>query len=121
MLDKSENLPLGVNLNKPQEKGEIISCIEPVPESADHKNPQLWNSSAFEGRSLVNTFSQPLLNGNVPMGYFVSNVFVSFDHYWTACVDKSKLMPIVGDAACMYTGNTQFPSKVVLESDECDT
>ena len=120
MFYKSKDLTLSINLNKPKEKWEIISCIKSVPKSTDHEDPQLWNPSTFERRSLVNTFSQPLLNCNVPMWNLVSDVFVTLNNDRTTCIDQFELFSIKTHTTCMYTCNTKFPTKVIFESYECD-
>lgn len=67
MFNESEDFSLGVDLYEPEKEGEVVSCIEAMPEGTDHEYPELRDSSTFEGGSLVYTFPEPLLDSNVPM------------------------------------------------------
>ena len=120
MFDKSENFSLSIYLNKPKEKWDIIPCIESMPKCADHENPKLGHSSSSERRSLINAFSKPLLNSDVPMGNFISDVFIAFNNNWTACIDQFEFFTIITDTTCMDASNTQFPSKVIFEPNKSD-
>ncbi len=121
MLYKFEDLALCVNLHKPKEEWDVISCIESVPESTDHEDPKLGYASASEGWSLVYAFSEPLLDCNVPVGDFISDVFVRFDDHGTASVDELELLPVITDSTGMNACNTQLPAKVIFEANESDT
>jgi hypothetical protein len=121
MANKPENLSLSINLKEPKEKGKIIACIKSMPKCTHHEYPQLGDSSSVKRRSLVNTFSEPLLYCNIPMGNLVPDMFISFDHNRTAGVDKFEFISIVRNPAGMDARNTEFPSEVILEPNKGDT
>lgn len=106
MPDKSEDLSLGVDLDKPEEESEIVTSVEAMPESANHKDPELGEPTAFERRSLIDAFPEPLLDCDVPVGNFIPDVFIGFDHYRTACVDQFELLSVVGYPTRVNTCNT---------------
>jgi len=92
-----------------------------MPKSTNHEYPQLRNSSTFERGALINTFSQPLLNCNIPMWNFASNVFICLSNHWTASINKFKFLTIEWYSTCMDRCYTEFPSKVIFKSNQCDT
>ena len=120
MLHESEDFALSVHLGEPEEEGEVVSTVESVPEGADHEDPELGEAATLEGGSLVNAFSEPFLNGYVPMRDLIADVFVGFDDHGAAGVDELELFPVEGNSAGVHRGDTQLPSEVVLESDQGD-
>lgn len=120
MFYKSKYLSLSINLDKPKEKCEIVTCIKTVPKCTYHKNPQLWDSSAFKGRSLVHTFSEPFLHCDVPMRNLVSDMLISLYNDRAARIYEFEFISIVRNSAGMNTGDTKFPSKVIFESNQSD-
>lgn len=55
------------------------------------------------------------------MRNLVSDMLVGLNHNRAASVDEFELLSVVADPACMDTRNTEFPSKVILESNHRDT
>ena len=66
---------------------------------------------------MIDAFSEPLLDGDIPMGDFGSDMFVCFNDNRAASVDEFELLSVVRHTACMHTGDTKFPAKIVLEPD----
>lgn len=115
---ESKYFTLGIYLYEPQEEGDIVSCVESVPECTDHEYPELGDSPAFEWRPLVDTFPEPFLNCDVPMWDFGADVLVCLYRERTAGADKIELLPVETDPAGMYRSNAEFPPEIVLEPDE---
>ena len=63
-----------------------------MPEGTDHKHIELTEHPVLEGRPLIDRFSQPFLNHDIPVVDFVAEMGSGFDDFWLAVLDSCKLV-----------------------------
>lgn len=96
-----EDQTLQVQLGEPKCEGDVVGCIETVPECTNHENEQLICSFVLERYPLVNALSEPFLHRYIPKVDLLSNVDSGLNHQWVHCVHSTEVLPVVAYSRCV--------------------
>ena len=67
-------------MREPEYEREIVSSVKAVPESTDYKDEELVLGFVFKIVSLIDASVEPMLNVDIPVVDFLSNVNASLDN-----------------------------------------
>lgn len=65
---------------EPKNEREVVSCVKTVPESTDYKYEELILCFVFKIVSLINASVEPMLNVDIPVVDFLSNMNAGLDN-----------------------------------------
>ncbi len=121
VLGKFEHLDGQVDLQKPKEKWQVVASIKSVPKWTDSKCVTLIKVFVLKRRPLINASSEPKLRTNVPIWHFFPQMYGAFNFPRITCLDPFEFsLSIVADSRSMNCTLTQFPSKIIFESNKSD-
>lgn len=89
-----------------------------MPEGTDNEHIDLADCFIFEVVALVDAFSEPLLNWNVPIIDFFSYMNWSLDYVRIDCIDFLEIFAAVADTRGVDCAHTEFPSEIVSTTSE---
>ena len=107
-----------MELSEPESEGDVVGGVEAVPEGADHEDVYLADGFVFEAVALVDAFSQPFLDRNVPVVYFLADVDGSFNHVGVHSIDAFEVFAAVAHPRGVHCAHAQLPSEVVAAAGE---
>ena len=91
-----------------------------MPKGADQKHIQLVQHSALDVRSLINAFSEPLLNTDIPIAHLLTRMDGGLENPNVYRIDAVKRSTIETHSRGMHCAHAQFPPEVVLAAKEVD-
>lgn len=87
-----------------------------MPECTNQEDIKLIQRFTLDGGSFIDTFSKPILNANVPMVDFFTDVDAGLENPWIDRVYSMEGCSVKAYSRCVDCSHTHFPSEVVFAS-----